>query len=138
MPAAPEGKPLLARLMSNPAAHTLEHIEKQQRSTTPQPGVQSHSQPQAPAAVVTNNQTGSTANRSKRRNRAATSQPESAAAREQQTSANANSTETNSTSGFLRIQSPTNTALSNQQQVVNSSANPLASLFAQVSGQTVS
>ncbi|XP_014213979.1 mRNA-decapping enzyme 1A [Copidosoma floridanum] len=32
-----EGKPLLARLMSHPAAHTVEHIEKQQRSTTPQP-----------------------------------------------------------------------------------------------------
>ncbi|XP_008548007.1 mRNA-decapping enzyme 1B [Microplitis demolitor] len=28
---------LLTRLMSHPAAHTLEHIEKQQRSVTPQP-----------------------------------------------------------------------------------------------------
>lgn len=32
-----EGKPLLARLMSHPAAHTVEHIEKQHRSITPQP-----------------------------------------------------------------------------------------------------
>lgn len=31
-----EGKPLLARLMSHPAAHTVEHIEKQQRSVSPQ------------------------------------------------------------------------------------------------------
>uniref|UniRef100_A0A0C9RWV3 DCP1B_0 protein n=1 Tax=Fopius arisanus TaxID=64838 RepID=A0A0C9RWV3_9HYME len=35
--AVSETKPFLARLMSHPAAHTLEHIEKQQRSTTPQP-----------------------------------------------------------------------------------------------------
>ena len=31
-----EGKPFLQRFMSHPAAHTLEHIEKQQRSVTPQ------------------------------------------------------------------------------------------------------
>ncbi|XP_015112032.1 mRNA-decapping enzyme 1A [Diachasma alloeum] len=35
--AVTETKPFLARLMSYPAAHTLEHIEKQQRSITPQP-----------------------------------------------------------------------------------------------------
>ncbi|XP_063989774.1 mRNA-decapping enzyme 1A [Diachasmimorpha longicaudata] len=35
--AVTETKPFLARLMSHPAAHTLEHIEKQQRSITPQP-----------------------------------------------------------------------------------------------------
>ena len=41
-----ESKPLLARLMSHPAAHTVEHIEKQQRSITPvqpQPSSQSQS-----------------------------------------------------------------------------------------------
>lgn len=38
-------KPLMARLMSHPAAHTLEHIEKQQRAITPQPTVPP--QPQA-------------------------------------------------------------------------------------------
>lgn len=52
--AANEGKPLLARLMSHPAAHTVEHIEKQQRSTTPQPAVP----PQQPQArmISMNNQ----------------------------------------------------------------------------------
>lgn len=144
-PVAPEAKPLLARLMSNPAAHTLEHIEKQQRSTTPQPGIPSLPQTQAPATVITNNQTGSTANRSKRRNRVASTQLESTgtpaaapASREQQPSANANTTETNSTSGFLRIQSPTNATLNNHHQAPNPNPNTLASLFAHATGPTLS
>ncbi|XP_001601191.1 mRNA-decapping enzyme 1A [Nasonia vitripennis] len=48
-----EGKPLLARLMSHPAAHTLEHIEKQHRSITPQPAAPA--QPQ-PGMIPMNNQ----------------------------------------------------------------------------------
>jgi mRNA-decapping enzyme 1B len=48
-----EVKPLLARLMSHPAAHTVEHIEKQQRSITPQPSVPT--QPQG-GMITMNNQ----------------------------------------------------------------------------------
>lgn len=47
-----EGKPLLARLMSHPAAHTVEHIEKQQRSVSPQTSVPSQQQ----SGIMMNNQ----------------------------------------------------------------------------------
>lgn len=43
-----ESKPFLARLMSHPAAHTLEHIEKQHRSITPQPVAPSQPQGMMP------------------------------------------------------------------------------------------
>ncbi|XP_012268565.2 mRNA-decapping enzyme-like protein [Athalia rosae] len=145
-PVVPEAKPLLARLMSHPAAHTLEHIEKQQRSTTPQPGPPSHSQPQPPTTVVTNNVSGSSSIRSKKRNRVLTTQMESAVtsasasvSQDLQTSTDANSNDSSTASGFLRIQSPTSTTLNNHHQSgTNSTANPLASLFAQATGPAVS
>ncbi|XP_015511416.1 mRNA-decapping enzyme 1A [Neodiprion virginianus] len=144
-PVTPETKPLLARLMSNPAAHTLEHIEKQQRSTTPQPGPPSHSQSQSASTIQPNNVSGNIVNRSKRRNRITTTNLESggttvstAVPREQPPLTNANSTDTNSTSGFLRIQSPTNTTLNNHQQSSIPNANSLASLFAHATGPTAS
>lgn len=144
-PVVPEAKPLLARLMSNPAAHTLEHIEKQQRSTTPQPAPPLHAQSQQPTTVLTNNLSANSANRSKKRNRAATTHLESvettsstSASREQQPSVNSATTETNSSSGFLRIQSPTNTTLNHHQATAIPIVNPLASLFANASGPAVS
>ncbi|KAF7384141.1 hypothetical protein HZH66_012391 [Vespula vulgaris] len=113
-----ENKPLLlARLMSHPAAHTLEHIEKQQRSITPQP---STLQSQTPAPSTTSINV------------------------DLQPSVNQSTSETNGSSGFLRIQSPTNTTSSNMTNhqtstiITPSNTNPLASLFAHVSGNTAS
>ncbi|XP_043680055.1 mRNA-decapping enzyme 1A isoform X4 [Vespula pensylvanica] len=113
-----ENKPLLlARLMSHPAAHTLEHIEKQQRSITPQPSTL-QSQTPAPSATSINV--------------------------DLQPSVNQSTSETNGSSGFLRIQSPTNTTSSNITNhqtstiITPSNTNPLASLFAHVSGNTAS
>lgn len=143
---AVESKPLLARLMSHPAAHTLEHIEKQQRSITPQPST--HHQSQTPStSILAPNNAGSipTSNRSKRRNKMISQQdsimPASAPiAQDLQLPVNQSNDSNGST--FLRIQSPTNTssALRNQQSsnIINSNnANPLASLFAHTSGNTV-
>lgn len=134
-------KPLLARLMSYPAAHTLEHIEKhieKQRSITPQPTTH-QSQPTMISA----------ANRSKRRNKP-TSQQESVMSTSAPISQDLplpvtqSVNDSNGTTGFLRIQSPTNTptssTLRNHQasNITNTSnANPLASLFAHASGSTV-
>lgn len=141
-----ENKPLLARLMSHPAAHTLEHIEKQQRSITPQP---STAQSQAPAASMISNSVGSASalSRPKRRNKTTSqdsviSTPVSVSQDIQQ-SINQNTNETNGSSGFLRIQSPTNTSsnITNHQTsnvATPSNKNPLASLFAHVSGNTAS
>ncbi|KAK2576125.1 hypothetical protein KPH14_007457 [Odynerus spinipes] len=142
-----ENKPLLARLMSHPAAHTLEHIEKQQRSITPQP---STLQSQPPAASMTSNSVGSSSalNRSKRRNKT-TSQDSvmstpASISQDLQPPVNQSTNETNGSSGFLRIQSPTNAASSNltNHQTSNiitpSNTNPLASLFAHASGNTAS
>ncbi|XP_029665575.1 mRNA-decapping enzyme 1A [Formica exsecta] len=135
-------KPLLARLMSYPAAHTLEHIEKhieKQRSITPQPTTH-QSQPTMISA----------ANRSKRRNKP-TSQQESVMSTSAPISQDLplpvtqSVNDSNGTTGFLRIQSPTNTptssTLRNHQasNITNTSnANPLASLFAHASGSTLS
>lgn len=131
-------KPLLARLMSYPAAHTLEHIEKhieKQRSITPQPTTHQSQSTTIPAA-----------NRSKRRNKP-TSQQESTSAPISQDlplPVTQSVNDSNGTTGFLRIQSPTNTptssTLRNHQasNITNTSnANPLASLFAHASGSTV-
>ncbi|KAL6423276.1 hypothetical protein ACFW04_010144 [Cataglyphis niger] len=132
-------KPLLARLMSYPAAHTLEHIEKhieKQRSITPQPTTHQSQPTTIPAA-----------NRSKRRNKP-TSQQESTSAPISQDlplPVTQSVNDSNGTTGFLRIQSPTNTptssTLRNHQasNITNTSnANPLASLFAHASGSTSS
>ncbi|XP_050462421.1 mRNA-decapping enzyme 1A [Cataglyphis hispanica] len=132
-------KPLLARLMSYPAAHTLEHIEKhieKQRSITPQPTTHQSQPTTIPAA-----------NRSKRRNKP-TSQQESTSAPISQDlplPVTQNVNDSNGTTGFLRIQSPTNTPTSStlrNHQAANitntSNANPLASLFAHASGSTSS
>lgn len=144
-----ENKPLLARLMSHPAAHTLEHIEKQQRSITPQPSSLT-SQSQAPSAPITSNSVGSAhaLNRSKRRNKmnsqdSVMSTP-APVSQDLQPPVNQSTNETNGSSGFLRIQSPTNTTSSNVTNhqssniITPSNTNPLASLFAHASGNTAS
>jgi len=133
-----ESKPLLARLMSHPAAHTLEHIEKQQRSVTPQPSHQSQST------------TIPSTNKSKKRSKAtlqqesiiSTSAPISQDLPPLSVTQNVN--DSNASTGFLRIQSPTNVTSSTlrNHQVSNittntNNANPLASLFAHASGSTV-
>lgn len=130
-----ESKPLLARLMSHPAAHTLEHIEKQQRSVTPQPSHQSQS--------ITIPST----NKSKRRNKATPQQELSTSAPISQDlplPVTQNINDSNGSTGFLRIQSPTNvtsSTLRNRQasNVTNTNnTNPLASLLAHASGSTSS
>lgn len=131
-----ESKPLLARLMSHPAAHTLEHIEKQQRSVTPQPSHQSQST------------TISSTNKSKRRNKA-TPQQESIISTSAPISQDLplpitqNVNDSNGSTGFLRIQSPTNvvsSTLRNHQasNVTNTNnTNPLVSLLSHASESTV-
>ncbi|XP_043680053.1 mRNA-decapping enzyme 1B isoform X2 [Vespula pensylvanica] len=143
-----ENKPLLlARLMSHPAAHTLEHIEKQQRSITPQPSTL-QSQTPAPSATSINVGSITLLGRSKRRNKTVsqdTAMSTSASvSQDLQPSVNQSTSETNGSSGFLRIQSPTNTTSSNITNhqtstiITPSNTNPLASLFAHVSGNTAS
>nr|XP_033332236.1 mRNA-decapping enzyme 1A isoform X1 [Megalopta genalis] len=144
--AASESKPLLARLMSHPAAHTVEHIEKQHRSITPQPTTNTSQQSQAAPC-----QTGVVSStRSKRRNKTSSQQDSMistpiSTSHNVTPSANQNATDTNGTAGFLRIQSPTNTSLnstSNHQAsdivVGSNNSNPLASLFAHASATTAS
>ncbi|XP_029179072.1 mRNA-decapping enzyme 1A [Nylanderia fulva] len=124
-------KPLLARLMSHPAAHTLEHIEKhieKQRSITPQPTVNQSQSMSIPSV-----------NRSKRRNKP-TGQQDSVVSTSAPISQDLplpvtqSVSDSNGTTGFLRIQSPTNTSsiLRNHQvsSISNTSNNTLASLFA--------
>ncbi|XP_012223387.1 mRNA-decapping enzyme 1A [Linepithema humile] len=133
---AAESKPLLARLMSHPAAHTLEHIEKQQRSITPQPSTL-----QSQSATI------SSTNRSKRRNKA-TPQQESvmststSISQDHSLPVTQTTTDSNGPTGFLRILSPTNTSSLKNHQSMNvantNNANPLASLFAHASGSTSS
>ncbi|XP_011639425.1 mRNA-decapping enzyme 1B [Pogonomyrmex barbatus] len=134
---AVESKPLLARLMSHPAAHTLEHIEKQQRSVTPQPSHQSQ-----PTSIPSTN-------KPKRRNKT-TPQQESVISTSAPISQDLplpitpNVNDSNGSTGFLRIQSPTNVAsstLRNHQAsnvTTTNNTNPLASLFAHASGSTSS
>jgi len=135
-PVVVESKPLLARLMSHPAAHTLEHIEKQQRSITPQPSTQ-QSQPTAIPG---------SANRSKRRNKTISQQESlmsTSAPISQDLPLPVTQNDSDGSTGFLRIQSPTNTTpttLRNHQasNITNTNnAIPLASLFAQASGNAV-
>lgn len=112
-----ESKPLLERLMSHPAAHTLEHIEKQQRSITPQPAGQ-HQSESAPVGLITSNNVMANAaatNRSKKRTKPASGQDSvmstpGSLTQVLQSAATQNANDTNGTSGFLRIQSPTNAA----------------------------
>lgn len=135
---AVESKPLLARLMSHPAAHTLEHIEKQQRSVTPQPSHQSQ-----PTTIPSTN-------KSKRRNKAIPQQESiistSASISQDVPLSVAQSVmnnDSNGSTGFLRIQSPTNVTVSStlrNHQASNitntNNANPLAPLLALASGST--
>ncbi|XP_078032677.1 decapping mRNA 1 isoform X2 [Augochlora pura] len=143
---ASESKPLLARLMSHPAAHTVEHIEKQHRSITPLPTTttqqQSQAAPPCQKGIITST-------RSKRRNKTS-SQQDSMISTPVPTShnvtpsTNQNTTDTNGTAGFLRIQSPTNVSLnstSNHQAsdiVVGCNTNPFVSLFTHASATTAS
>ncbi|XP_015432355.1 PREDICTED: mRNA-decapping enzyme 1B isoform X2 [Dufourea novaeangliae] len=139
---ASESKPLLARLMSHPAAHTVEHIEKQHRSITPQPtSTQQQSQATPPARIIVNSASSvSATNRSKRRSKSGTQQDSmistaTSMSQDATPSANQNTSDTNGTTGFLRIQSPTNASSSNSTNhqasdvVGSSNSNPLASLF---------
>ncbi|XP_012282854.1 mRNA-decapping enzyme 1A isoform X2 [Orussus abietinus] len=140
----PETKPLLARLMSHPAAHTLEHIEKQQRSTTPQPVPPSQVQAPQPTPLGTMNNVGSASNRSKRRTRAP-SQSETvgtnALLRElpahfMNQSVTQSASDSNGSTSFLRILTPTTnvgTTMTNHQTSglsSTNSGNPFATLFA--------
>ncbi|XP_076679336.1 decapping mRNA 1 [Andrena cerasifolii] len=147
---ANESKPLLARLMSHPAAHTVEHIEKQHRSITPQPATQQQSQ-STPTAVITANNAGNfTAwSRSKRRSKIAPQQDSiistpGSVNQDAPPRVNQNTADTNGTTGFLRIQSPTNASASNSTNhqasdvIGPSNSNPLASLFAHASAATAS
>ncbi|XP_003704239.1 decapping mRNA 1 [Megachile rotundata] len=140
-----ESKPLLARLMSHPAAHTVEHIEKQHRSITPQPATQQQSQTTPTAILTGNNVASSTAsNKSKRRSKTV-SQPDSiittpaSMTQDIPPPVNPNTADTNGTTGFHRIQSPINVSSSNSTNhqasdvIVSSNSNPLASLFAHAS-----
>ncbi|XP_076285369.1 decapping mRNA 1 isoform X1 [Lasioglossum baleicum] len=149
---ASESKPLLARLMSHPAAHTVEHIEKQHRSITPQPTNTQQQSQATPTAILTANNasSASASNRSKRRSKTATQQDSmistpGSLSHNVTPSVNQNATDTNGTAGFLRIQSPTNVSTnstSNHQAsdlvVGSSNTNPLASLFAHTSATTAS
>lgn len=100
-----ETKPLLERLMSHPAAHTLEHIEKQQRSITPQPAVHQQSE--------------LFPSRLKKRSKTTVPQdsimstPGSITQQELQPATNQTANDTNSIAEFLRIQSPINAASPN-------------------------
>ncbi|XP_076633136.1 decapping mRNA 1 [Colletes latitarsis] len=145
-----ESKPLLARLMSHPAAHTVEHIEKQHRSITPQPTTQQQSQA-TPTTIMTSNNAGSASalNRSKRRSKVVAQQDSMISTpasinQDVPSSVNQNTTDTNGTTGFLRIQSPTNALSSNSTNhqasdiIGSSNSNPLASLFAHASATTAS
>lgn len=134
--------------MSHPAAHTVEHIEKQHRSITPQPATQ---QQTTPTTILTANSACNTtaSNRTKKRNRTASQQDSmiptpASLTQEILTPMNQTATDTNGTTGFLRIQSPTNAStstLTNHQAsdiIGPSNSNPLASLFAHASATTVS
>lgn len=144
-----ESKPLLARLMSHPAAHTVEHIEKQHRSITPQPSTQQQSQATPTAILTANNiSSASASNRSKRRSKTVSQQDSMISTpvsvnQEVTPSVNQNATDTNGTSGFLRIQSPINVSSNSTNHkasdiIGSSNSNPLASLFAHASATTVS
>ena len=145
-----ESKPLLARLMSHPAAHTVEHIEKQHRSITPQPATQQQSQ-STPTAVITANNAGNAtaSSRSKRRSKIVPQQDSiistpASVNQDAPPRVNQNTADTNGTTGFLRIQSPTNASSSNSTNhqasdvICSSNSNPLASLFAHASAATAS
>lgn len=139
-----ENKPLLARLRSHPAAHTLEHIEKQQRSITPQPSTHHQSQPPSTGVLTPNNVSIiPSSNRSKRRNKTISQQDSvmsTPAAMSQELQLSANQSDSNGSTGFLRIQSPTSTVSSStlrNQQTSNIHVNPLVSLLAQATGNTV-
>ncbi|XP_076241539.1 decapping mRNA 1 [Calliopsis andreniformis] len=144
---ANESKPLLARLMSHPAAHTVEHIEKQHRSVTPQPATQQQSQATPSVILTANNISSATAsNRPKRRSKTASQQDSvistsASISQEVVPSVNQNTTDTNGTAGFLRIQSPTNVSSNStnhqaSDMIGSSNSNPLASLFAHASATT--
>lgn len=145
-----ESNPILARLMSHLTAHTVEHIEKQHRSITPQPATQQQSQT-TPTAIITANNASNTnaSNRTKKRSRTASQQDSmistpASLTQEILPPINQSTTDTNGTTGFLRIQSPTNASSStstNHQAsdiIGSSNSNPLASLFANASATTAS
>ncbi|XP_051175219.1 mRNA-decapping enzyme 1B [Leptopilina boulardi] len=138
-----ESKPLLARLMSHPTAITLEHIEKQQRSTTPQPVPPSHHHhiSTTPMSVAANDIGNlSVANRSKKKNKVSQLATIPGPNVQDLPSTIAQS-ETNDSS-FLRIQSPVNTSslLNNHHTnhiIGSSGGNPLTSLFGQTSSSVM-
>ncbi|OAD61055.1 mRNA-decapping enzyme 1B [Eufriesea mexicana] len=142
-----ESKPLLARLMSHPAAHTVEHIEKQHRSITPQSVTQQPSE-STPKTVTSVNSPGDiSSNRTKKRSRTASHQDSistpTSLTQEVLSSMDQSATDTNGTTEFLRIQSPTNVSFSastdhHTSEIGCSNSNPLASLFAHASATSAS
>ncbi|XP_043487114.1 mRNA-decapping enzyme 1A [Polistes fuscatus] len=143
-----ENKPLLlARLMSHPAAHTLEHIEKQQRSITPLPIALQSLKPIPPTTSI-NVGSLTLLNRFKRRNKTASQESSMSTSAtvslDLQPPISQSNEENNGSSGFLRIQSPTNTTPSNitnhqtSNIITTSNTNPLSSLFAQAPSNTAS
>lgn len=133
--------------MSHPAAHTVEHIEKQHRSITPQSVTQQQLE-STPKAVTSVNSTGDmSSNRTKKRSRTASQQDSistpTSLTQEVLSSMDQSATDTNGTSEFLRIQSPTNVSFSastdhQTSDIGCSNSNPLASLFAHASATSVS
>lgn len=118
MPTVDDAKPLLARLMTHQGAHTLEHIEKQQRSVTPQ-NLPVNSTPM-PTSIL---------NRSKKK--CAKTPGENVTTTQDKANANTSHSDANGSSSFLRIPSPVACPLPtrmSQNTVTNSI--PLSSLFA--------
>lgn len=129
-----ESKPLLVRLMSHPAAHTLEHIEKQQRSTTPQPVPPSHHISTTPMSVVANDIGNlSVTNRSKKKQKV--SQLVSIPGPNVQELPPTIAQNESNDSSFLRIQSPVNTSSllnsHHNNHIIGCSGTNLTSLFGQ-------
>lgn len=129
--------------MSNPAAH-LEHIEKQQRSTTPQPSQTAPVAMDSPCMNVNN-----TANKSKKRTKALAqsdnnptnlltsenNQPVRMNAKHNDTG-NLSLNDSLGSSGFHRIQSP----IANKSSNINcntSNSIPLSSLFSSTTDNIV-
>lgn len=113
--------------MSHPAAHTLEHIEKQQRSITPQPTTVQSIIPNNNSNNINNNINKITsASKIKRHiNKHTTTQLESVSHELQRQTNITTTIETNGTTSFHRIQSPITPARQQQQQLNHNSSKTL-------------
>ncbi|XP_034934635.1 mRNA-decapping enzyme 1A [Chelonus insularis] len=133
--AVSENKPiLLAHLMSHPAAHTLEHIEKQQRSITPQPaGIPSVVPPTSVPINVNLTKNGTPSSKIKKQIKNTQDSGISSEMLQELERQATKSTVNNNDSkiSFLRIQSPMAASLST---LTNHPQNP--SMFSTTSGQS--